>query len=305
MAVPPAVHAARGPFLLSTQDRGMLSERQVPWGRNEADRDGRLRCRRAPRRLASAGLPNHGDRRELSETGCRARTWSGVAACRHRTVGKAQGIGAVTTDEYGRDLDHARLWAEARTLVELCELTAKWLEGGITYQPGYGAAGPDPETSALVPVLARVNRAGFLTEFSQPGEREWQQRAAVGGFCDEAVMWQLRAAAFCTDLVVLPYAPGSPNDALQIPVTLDRDEESTWVGGALEPADLVYHYGYDVHRDGVLALVDSWQVTVLDPVWGRNDLLWKTLERLTDDSTFMRTEGERMARALNERINPE
>lgn len=38
------------------------------------------------------------------------------------------------------------------------ELIARWLEGVITYQPGYGGEGPDSETNPLVAGLAAVNR---------------------------------------------------------------------------------------------------------------------------------------------------
>jgi hypothetical protein len=61
------------------------------------------------------------------------------------------------------------LWRSARTLADLGELTARWIEGAIASQPGYfGAA--DLESDDLVPVLAAVNRAGFRTDTSQPGE---------------------------------------------------------------------------------------------------------------------------------------
>jgi hypothetical protein len=73
-------------------------------------------------------------------------------------------------------------WAAAVTLGQLGELVAEWLEGRIA-APIYGE-GPAPETAALIPALAHLNRSGFVTLDSQPGEIDdhWAQRAAVSGY---------------------------------------------------------------------------------------------------------------------------
>ena len=45
-----------------------------------------------------------------------------------------------------------KLWAAARTLADLGELTARWLEGRIASQPGYAANyGPDQRRSPWCP----------------------------------------------------------------------------------------------------------------------------------------------------------
>ena len=61
--------------------------------------------------------------------------------------------------------DHARstvmnrsdrkLWAQTRTLADLGELTAQWLEGRIASVPGY-CGSPADETASLAPVLDRA-----------------------------------------------------------------------------------------------------------------------------------------------------
>src|ERR1700733_468670 len=92
-------------------------------------------------------------------------------------------------------------WASARTLAGLGELTARWIEGTIASQPGYH--GPsDIEDPAMVPVLARLNRAGFVTSCSQAGlaetgagETYQAQRAAVEGFADDGMAARLTMAA--------------------------------------------------------------------------------------------------------------
>jgi Helix-turn-helix domain len=79
-------------------------------------------------------------------------------------------------------------WRSAATLHDLGVLTARWLDGDIAFLPSYGAAGPDPETEELVPMLAPLNRAGFVTTNSQPGvpaEDGSCQRAFIEGFCDD------------------------------------------------------------------------------------------------------------------------
>jgi len=58
----------------------------------------------------------------------------------------------------------ARAWSSARTLTDLGELTAQWLEGSLaTLAGGAYRGGPDEETGPLVPVLAALNRAGYVT----------------------------------------------------------------------------------------------------------------------------------------------
>lgn len=105
-----------------------------------------------------------------------------------------------------------RRWESARTLGDLGELMALWLEGKLGSRPGYGARfGPDEETAALVPVLAACCRAGFVTEQSQPGEddiafdgRPWVQRAAVSGFIsDSRLLGRMRAVVEGVGLQVI------------------------------------------------------------------------------------------------------
>lgn len=66
--------------------------------------------------------------------------------------------------------DRAR-WRAARSIADLGHLTALWLEGEVASHPSCATPnfGPDEETAHLVPVLAAANRAGYLTDNSQPG----------------------------------------------------------------------------------------------------------------------------------------
>ncbi|GAA1111846.1 DUF6919 domain-containing protein [Streptomyces javensis] len=89
-------------------------------------------------------------------------------------------------------------WKDAQTIGQLGGLMALWLEGIIESRPGYAPRrGPDDETGGLVPSLAALCRAGFVTTDSQPGltgqdEAWWEQRAAVHGvLTDRALFYRL------------------------------------------------------------------------------------------------------------------
>jgi hypothetical protein len=176
-----------------------------------------------------------------------------------------------------------RLWASARTLADLGELTAQWLEGAIASVPGY-CGGPADETRELIPVLAAVNRAGFVTDCSQPGGSGpgWEQRAAVQGFADPATwirLWEateglplMRAGQQATRFRV--------NYRTALPVTRDRRGIVTRFGAVLPRRDLRDSWvGYGAcHPDAVEAVCGAWQITLIDHEWGREDSpLWTAL----------------------------
>ncbi len=77
------------------------------------------------------------------------------------------------------------LWAAARSLADLGELTALWLDGSIASQPGYyGPCDVDEDDApGLTDTLILLNRAGYVTFGSQAGYdgAPWQQLAAVEG----------------------------------------------------------------------------------------------------------------------------
>lgn len=177
--------------------------------------------------------------------------------------------------------DEALDWAHAHTLGELGELTARWLEGTIPHQPAWEGTRPDAETEPLVPVLAALNRAGFVTHYSQSGmalaSGTGRQRAAVSGFGSELLLRRLPDASLGTDLVCLVYPPGGRLDGLRIPISYSEGVAGTWAGAEMRPEDIREFYGPACHRDAVEALLGAWQATVIDPRWGRNDLLWDWL----------------------------
>lgn len=178
-------------------------------------------------------------------------------------------------------------WGSARTLGDLGELTVQWLEGKLGQTPDCPAP-HDEETRPLVPVLAAANRAGYMTDCSQPAEapvtgydgRTWEQRAAVSGFATDRVLDRIRQAVNRAGLLLIARKAGqlqvSYRDA--IPVTCADEEPVTWFG-AISNRDEVTRR-YDIcHPDAIKALGEAWQVSIVDLEWGRNDAFWPALER--------------------------
>jgi hypothetical protein len=185
-------------------------------------------------------------------------------------------------------------WRSVRTLADLGGLTARWLAGDLGSQPGYAPGeGPDLETAPLVPVLAAVNRAGFVTTGSQPGGRWvtggtcWEQRAAVEGLAGPEMAARIRDLAAEAGLTVLARPPGAvPRWRTRYGagvcvsrISGSRSEEVTWFGVVRSRR----HLGSPVTGYGacgpaaVRAVCSAWQVAVLDPGWGRDDRLWLVL----------------------------
>jgi hypothetical protein len=183
-------------------------------------------------------------------------------------------------------------WQAARTLADLGELTAQWLEGGITSIPGY-CGRPDEETEALIPALARLNRAGFVTDTSQPGLIEHggsgtmlEQRAAVQGYAGLRLISRLAKAAGEAGMLTILFSPAELprwryRYGQSVTVTRVNGRRFTGFGVQLPRRHIRDGWiGYGIcHPDATAALCSAWQVTVADPEWGRPDVLWRVLEQ--------------------------
>jgi hypothetical protein len=175
-----------------------------------------------------------------------------------------------------------KLWASARTLADLGELTAQWLEGKISQSPTYYGP-PNDETARLVPVLAAVNRAGFVTESSQPGFPDggdgWVQRAAVSGFADDGTCQRLReiADAAGIECIAVRAAPKRTAYATARVVTTRYGRPCTEFGARTSRRHLAEDF--EICHPGVIrAVCDAWQVTLLNREWDCNDDFWPALE---------------------------
>ena len=193
-----------------------------------------------------------------------------------------------------------RDWDQARTLVDLGELTARWMLGEIAVVPGQDAA-PDPETMEIVDYLVALNLLGLVTDFSQPAaERDSEgltaQRAAVSGWCTTANARKLTRVAVERDLVVLFNEPGA-YCYTQVPVTIDpggppagrSDAYAIWdtaedvggvftfLGSGTDGSSVDATFGDTCSPEALEAVRGAWYIEALDPVWGRLDELWDAL----------------------------
>jgi hypothetical protein len=180
-----------------------------------------------------------------------------------------------------------RRWAAARTVPDLGRLIADWMEGSITSQPAYEAQfGPAEETVELIPTLAAANRAGYLTDDSQPGHSglgydgaHWEQRAAVIGFVghdDKRLLDVLARTAKAAGLIVVQRA-ASDRSRDSIPVTTREGEVGTDYGHTFSARDLRHMWGHCCDPDAVRALIEATQVTLVDPKYGPQQRLWDVL----------------------------
>ena len=181
----------------------------------------------------------------------------------------------------GMSPQESGLWRNARNLADLGELTAWFLEGRLSQTPTHMGP-PCPETTGLIPLLSAVNRAGFVTCRSHPGEPAdedgWEQRAIVSGFAGDQAFARLMTAAAGADLIVTAARAGEDDWGPVLAITRDHGEEDTWIGGAESRRALRDGYRRACHPDAVQALASAWQVTLTDPEWGRDDYLWPVLE---------------------------
>lgn len=177
-----------------------------------------------------------------------------------------------------------RRWAAAQSLPELAGLMARWLEGELSMWPGYGD-GAAEETAELIPVLARVNRAGFLTDQSQPAcdgpgfdGRRWEQRAAVSGLvADDDLLFALARVAESHRLTILVRAADDQARIKGVTATRVDGEPYTTFGCRLTRR-MLRDIWWGVSRRALDDIADAMQVTLVDPEYGRNDRLWTALD---------------------------
>ncbi|MEV7123819.1 DUF6919 domain-containing protein [Kitasatospora griseola] len=171
-----------------------------------------------------------------------------------------------------------KAWRGATDLAGLGELTAQWLEGTRRSRPGYVPGyGPDPETTdtpGLVRALALANRAGFVTEASQPGtdgpdsrQDWWAQRASVSGFvADPQVLTRLSMVAEQYGLLCITHHPDSADPAHPhgVVATVVNGQEHTWFGAWMEP-ETVRLVWKGTGPLAVAAAGRAWQVSLIAP----------------------------------------
>ncbi|MCX4792636.1 hypothetical protein OG369_43455 [Streptomyces sp. NBC_01221] len=184
-----------------------------------------------------------------------------------------------------------RRWTSARTVADLGELMALWLEGEIASRPGYAARySPDEETEHLVPSLAALCRAGYITTCSQPGFAGtganglwWEQRAAVElVVTDPELLHRLVDAATGAGMFVRvnDHRRGGVQDEPVIATTCDG-EPITAFGGRISRADMAVQWP-ELNRHLYDQVAHGTYVSIVAPEYGSaGERLWGVLDFLT------------------------
>lgn len=198
-------------------------------------------------------------------------------------------------------LRRSMTWTRARTLDDLGACTALWLRGELPHMPtSHYCESVSPETKRLIPILAELNLSGkFITTFSQPGciplRRGYggimeRQRAAVMGFVPpDAIANTYKVLESLPNVDLKVSRPGSPSGRQTQLVSQNKGRDITWCGHVLSQEEIAEHYGpvpgWDDHPGldpmVISSLQGSYQVSVVDLLWGRNHALWPALQQLT------------------------
>lgn len=177
-------------------------------------------------------------------------------------------------------------WRDARSIGDLGQLMAQWLEGRIPSWPGYdGPFGQEEQDGArhLIPTLAAVNRGGFVTTDSQPAYQGrgydgayWRQRAYVTGIVDSRspLMDRLQQAATSAGMTVVR---GTRRPSTPVVFTERDGQPHTGISTKLRRDQLARDW-HGIGRSAMRELrVHGVHLTLMDPVWGRDDRLWPAL----------------------------
>lgn len=182
-----------------------------------------------------------------------------------------------------------RRWREARSLADLGLVAADWLEGRLPGEHPNGYDEVDPETTLLVPVLVAANRAGFVTDNSQPGHgravgfdgSRYEQRAAVDGWIAAGrLLDRIRVQARRAGMTVIAQRAGSrPRPG--VPVTRADGEPVTWFGTWGPHRERVEWVWQGVGGRARRELRAATHLTLIDPEWGPSTRLWSVLASAT------------------------
>lgn len=183
-------------------------------------------------------------------------------------------------------------WSNARTVAEARELTAQWLDGTITYHPGYTGGGPDPETLPLASTFAVLNRAGMLTANSQPGGtgNGWQDRSYVTGYAPTTVVAGLqRALKRHAHVDTRAVRPNRWHKSISHPVVVGTAHGRTrlTLDHHMTRRNLDTEWGGLLHSTVINAIATQQQVTIYAHDFGPTPQLWLALRQWAHASAPM------------------
>jgi hypothetical protein len=163
-------------------------------------------------------------------------------------------------------------WRNATSLTDLGNVIVRWLSGELPRLPNYLAPVDVDEDIApgITAALFTANRAGFVTDNSQGGV-VWsptaRQLAWVSGIASPGMAQRLAEQARAAGFEAHLWRKGDPRRT----VTWDRGQPFTCDGWA-SPRVLHREVFPDVGPEGRAALDAAQQVSIVDPVPGRNTL---------------------------------
>ncbi len=172
---------------------------------------------------------------------------------------------------------------------------ADWIEGRLASRPGYHGPSDLDSPETLVPLFARLCRAGFVTCQSQAGcsgygydGEWWVQHAFVEAFTTEAVVDRLYATAPAR-LLVISHDPATlPRWRYRrdsgFAATIRAGRAYTGSGSSLPRRHVRDpHVGFGAcGPEAVRALCSAWQVTVADLAPGPETFLWDFLSGICE-----------------------
>ncbi len=180
-------------------------------------------------------------------------------------------------------------WRAARTFDHLCELGARFIEGAPVGFPGWLPGELDDESDSQVALLARAQRAGFLTLASQPGlppepgadGRIERRRAFVFGFATPDLAACLERAAKAAGLLITHFS-ARESGGEPWPVAQRGSDTFLAVGDAQGPAELALFEDALGPGPALEALAATRYLVLVDPTWGRDDRLWPAIAQAID-----------------------
>lgn len=175
------------------------------------------------------------------------------------------------------------VWRDARSIVDLGQNMALWLEGRGPDWPGYHGKFGQEETDGarhLIPVLAAANRAGYVTTCSQPACDEvvrgsrWRQRAWVEGVVDKRS--PLLGRLLGLERQGFTVVQGWPRTGYEL--TTCDGQPTTGIGGFRMNRNAVTREWRGVGRHAIADLKQHGvRIHLIDLAWGRDDRLWPAL----------------------------
>lgn len=187
----------------------------------------------------------------------------------------------IVTEPETVDTEIGGEWAGIVSYDDACRLTAAWFDDPDEDSHPVFMVEPGPHERAVLPTLAQACRAGLLVAWwsvASPVGANERRRAALTAFCPpgRADGMRLLGGADVTTAIWRPsLAPVPVEPPL---VATDRQLPTEAVGGLSSALDIMVTWGVVAGLDELaVTLAGLDRVVVVDPVWGRDDVLWPAL----------------------------